>query len=39
MLVVGYTDDYWELRAPYGTNWGENGFFRLAMGDTCGVTT
>lgn len=23
MLVTGYSEDYWELKTPFGTNWGE----------------
>lgn len=38
MLVIGYTSDYWELRTPFGPSWGENGYLRIAMGDTCGIT-
>lgn len=33
MFLVGYGKEndvnYWKLQAPYGTNWGENGFIRV----------
>lgn len=38
MLVIGYTRDYWELKAPFGTYWGDQGYLKIAMGETCGIT-
>lgn len=34
--LVGYNKckQYWILRNSWGTKWGEDGYFRLAMGDT-----
>lgn len=37
VLLVGYTDSYWKIKNSWGTSWGENGFIRLAPGNTCGV--
>lgn len=37
VLMVGYTDTYWKIKNSWGSSWGENGFIRLAAGNTCGV--
>lgn len=37
VLAVGYTDDYWIVKNSWGASWGESGFIRLAMGNTCGI--
>jgi hypothetical protein len=37
VLVVGVTDDYWIVKNSWGTTWGENGYIRLAKGNTCAV--
>ncbi len=37
VLLVGASDTYWKIKNSWGTSWGENGFIRLATGNTCGV--
>jgi hypothetical protein len=37
LLLVGQTNDYWTLKNSWGTQWGEQGFIRLAPGNTCGL--
>ncbi len=37
VLLVGVTDQYWRIKNSWATSWGENGFIRLARGNTCGV--
>ena len=37
VLVVGATDDYWKVKNSWGASWGENGYIRLARGNTCAV--
>lgn len=36
-LVVGVTDTYWLLKESFGTKFGENGFIRIAPGNTCAI--
>ena len=38
VTIVGYNDDqgYWICKNSWGTDWGEQGFFRIAYGE-CGI--
>ena len=37
VLLVGMADEYWKCQNSWGTSWGEQGFIRLARGNTCGI--
>lgn len=38
MLAVGYDDDgNFLIKNSWGPEWGENGYIRLAKGNTCDV--
>jgi C1A family cysteine protease len=37
VLLVGATDAFWRIKNSWATSWGENGFIRLARGNTCAV--
>jgi C1A family cysteine protease len=37
VLLVGYTSDYWIVKNSWGGDWGEDGYIRLATGNTCGI--
>jgi len=37
VLLVGYTDAFWKIKNSWGQAWGENGYIRLARGNTCAV--
>jgi hypothetical protein len=37
VLAVGYDTSAFKIKNSWGTYWGESGYIRLAMGDTCGV--
>ena len=37
VLLVGATDNYWVIKNSWATGWGENGFIRLARGNTCAI--
>lgn len=37
VLLVGATDAFWKIKNSWGSGWGEQGFIRLARGNTCAV--
>jgi len=38
VLIVGYTETYYRVRASKGSDWGENGYFRILRGgNKCGI--
>lgn len=37
VLLVGYTSDAWIVKNSWADSWGENGYIRLARGNTCGL--
>merc|ERR1712224_39511 len=37
VLAVGYDSSSWKIKNSWGTGWGEAGYIRLRMGNTCGV--
>ena len=36
-VVVGVTDTFWLLKESFGKNFGENGYVRIAPGNSCAV--
>lgn len=37
VLLVGMTDNNWNLKNSWGQTWGEGGYIRIGRGNTCGV--
>ena len=37
ILLVGYSSTFYKIKNSWGSSWGENGFIRLAPGNTCGI--
>lgn len=37
VLLVGVTDQYWKVKNSWAASWGEQGYIRLARGNTCGI--
>jgi len=39
VLVYGYDQNCWYVKNSWGEDWGEKGYIRLKMGNTCGILT
>ena len=37
VLLFGVNDNYWSIKNSWGTSWGEQGFIKLAPGNTCAI--
>jgi len=39
VLLTGIADEYWKIKNSWGAAWGEQGYIRIASGNTCGICT
>jgi C1A family cysteine protease len=39
ITIIGYDNSGWICKNSWNTTWGEQGFFRVAYGDACGLDT
>jgi C1A family cysteine protease len=37
VLLVGSSSTFWKVQSGWPTSWGEDGFMRIAYGNTCGI--
>jgi cathepsin L len=37
IFLVGFSEAAWRLKNSWGVRWGEYGYIRIRMGDTCGI--
>lgn len=37
VVLVGMYSDHWLIKEQWGVNWGEQGYMKLARGNSCGI--
>lgn len=37
VVLVGMSAESWKIKLNWGTSWGEKGYMRLSLGNTCGL--